>query len=366
MIRILQDLSALDGGGVAKLVYDYYRNMDHEKVHYDFMIYNFYDEGIYERPLRELGCTIYKLPAHTQDAKKCAEMQDQIIKNGNYDAVHSHFGVNGFRVMKIAKKYHVPMRIVHSHLAYEPSSLKVKASNHIKRLLCKQYATNLVACGKDAGEYMWGRSAVRSGKVHIMRNAIDTEGFRFSEDMRQIKRKELGVEGKFVIGIVGRLSEQKNYPFLFRVYEKVLKMRDDVSLLVIGRGLEEKAIRDLAGRMGISDHIKFLGVRSDVPEILNALDIFVLPSLYEGLPVVLVEAQANGLLEIVSDKVTSEMNITDLIKFLPIDGTEQIWADEICNCCDNTEQRMQYSKKVADGGYDIKRASLDMERFYGC
>lgn len=364
MIRVLQDLSALDGGGVAKLLYDYYRNMDHNEVRFDFMIYNFYDEGIYEKPLREMGCTIYKLPAYSQNPKECHEMQEKIIANGKYDVIHTHFGIGGFRVLKIAKQYGIPKRIVHSHIAFEPYSLKTRAANIIKRFLNKHYATELMACGNDAGAFMWGNTEVKYNKVHIMKNAIDTQKFQFNDQVRLQKRNELGINDKFVVGIVGRLSEQKNYPFLFRVYEELLKMRNDVILLVIGRGLEEQEIKALADSMGISDKIMFLGIRDDVPELLNALDIFVLPSLYEGLPVVLVEAQANGLTEIVADTITKEMDITDLIQFLPINNTEKQWAEAINGCKENISKRAEYAKIVADSGYDIRTASKEMENFY--
>lgn len=364
MIRVLQDLSALDGGGVAKLLYDYYRFMDHEAVHCDFMIYNFYDEGIYEKPLKEMGCTIYKLPAYSQNAEECTKMQEKIIAEGHYDVLHTHFGIGGFRILRIAKKYGIPKRIVHSHIAYEPYGVKTRLANIVKRKLNKYYATDLFACGKDAASFMWGKSTLYKGKVRIMKNAIDTHLFKFDNSIRAQKRKELGIEDKLVVGIVGRLSEQKNYPFLFRVYEEVLKLRQDVVLVVIGRGLEEDKIKALAKSMGIYERIMFLGIRDDVPQLLNALDVFVLPSLYEGLPVVLVEAQANGLPEIVADTITDEINITDLIHYLPIKQTEKKWAEMICSYECNCTGREKYADLVANSGYDIRNASLEMENFY--
>ncbi len=364
MIRVLQDLSALDGGGVAKLLYDYYRFMDHVLVQFDFMIYNFYDEGIYEKPLKEMGCTIYKLPAYSQNPEACSEMQEKIISEGHYDVLHTHFGIGGFRILKIAKKYGIQKRIVHSHIAYEPYGLKTRIANIIKRALNKYYATDLFACGRDAAAFMWGKRALDKGKVRIMKNAIDTHLFTFNANFRIQKRKELGIEDKLAIGIVGRLTAQKNYPFLFKVYQEVLELRNDVVLVVIGRGLEEDKIKDYAKSMGIYDKIMFLGIRDDVPQLLNALDIFVLPSLYEGLPVVLVEAQANGLPAIVADTITDEMDITELIHYLPINGTQKKWAEMICSYECNNSDREKYAKQVADSGYDIRNACLEMSNFY--
>lgn len=364
MIRVLQELSALDGGGVAKLLYDYYRNMDYTKIHFDFLIYDYYENGMYENPLKELGCTIYKLPRIKKDKKGYLQGIKKIIREGNYDVVHSHMGSRGLFVMYYSKKYKVPKRIVHSHIAYEPVSDVKRKMNSILAVVAKHYATDLFACGKDAGIYMWGEKVNAAGKIRIMTNAVDTDSFKFSNALRIQKQEELQIKGKFVIGIVGRLSEQKNYPFLFSAYKKLIEQRDDTVLLIIGRGLEEEKIKKLAKDMNIEDSVRFLGIRSDVAELLNAFDLFVLPSKYEGLPVVLIEAQANGVQELVSDKVTKEMDMTDLIQFLPINHTEIEWADAMCCCKPKTDNRENYSDLVKKAGYDIKIESKKMQDFY--
>ena len=364
MVRVLQELSALDGGGVAKLLYDYYRHMDHTQIHFDFLIYDFYDNGIYEKPLEDMGCTIFKLPRIKKNIKGYLKGIDEIIRNGNYDVVHSHMGAHGLFVMYYAKKHKVPKRIVHSHIAYEPVTGMKKQLNKTLAEIAKHYATDLFACGIDAGKYMWGSKAFEAGKVRVMTNAVDTAAFQFSSDIRMKKQKELGIAGKYVLGIVGRLSEQKNYPFLFSVYKRVIEKRKDTVLLIIGRGLEEENIKKMADEMGISDAVRFLGVRSDVPELLNAIDLFVLPSRYEGLPVVLIEAQANGVKELVSDRVTKEMDITDLIEFLPIEDTEDKWAETILSYESSIANREQYSELVKTNGYDIMNESKKMQNYY--
>ncbi len=361
MIRVLQELASLDGGGVAKLLYDYYSNMDKTKVQFDFLIYNYYDEGIYEKPLEDLGCKIHKISAFKKDKKAYMREMEKIVKDGNYDVIHSHMGSRGLFLMRFGKKYKVKKRIVHSHIAFEPISKSKAIVNKMLSIVAKHYATDLFACGKDAGIYMWGKNA----KVKIMTNAINTEAFKFSPEIRDEKRKELGVEDKFVLGIVGRLSEQKNFPYLFKVYKKVLEKRDDTVLLIAGRGLEDEKYKQMTVEMGISENVKFLGIRSDVPKLLNAFDMFILPSLYEGLPVVLIESQANGLLELVSDRVTDEMNVSDLINFLPInqEGADK-WADFIANATFNTDKREQYSDIVRKNGYDINTQSKKMQEYY--
>lgn len=366
MIRVLHELAALDGGGDAKLLYSYYSNMDRDKVHFDFVIFDFYDEGIYEKPLRELGCTIHKIPRIKRDKMGYLRGMQQIIENGNYDVVHSHMGGRSLFTMFFARRYGVKRRIAHSHVAYEPVTKLKRCFNIGLCIAAKINATDLFACGRDAGIYMWGKRCSQKGKVRIMTNAVDTELFAFSQKLREEKRRELQVEDKYVIGIVGRLEPQKNYPFLLDVYKELLKTSKDVVLVAVGRGQEkeEEAIKQYGVSLGIDDQIRYLGVRSDVPQLLNAFDLFVLPSLFEGLPVVLIEAQASGLRQIVSDKITREMNITDLIDFLPIVGTEKEWAQKIESYRNCQTNRTEYAKKVTEAGYDIKEASLRMQEFY--
>ncbi len=361
MVKVLQELSTLDGGGVAKLLYDYYMHMDKSKVHFDFLIYDYYDEGIYEHPLKDMGSTIYKIPAFSKNKKAYLHEMEQIVKNGNYDVVQSHMGSRGLFLMYFGKKYKVKKRIAHSHIAYENVSKKKAIFNKCLAKVAKHYATDLFACGKDAGVYMWGDTA----NVKVMINAISTEDFKFSNKIREEKRKELGLENKLVIGAVGRLSEQKNYPFLFNVYSQVLKERDDTVLLIIGRGLNDDALKKQAADMGLGDNVVFLGVRKDVSQLLNAFDLFVLPSLYEGLPVVLIEAQANGLSELVSNRVTDEMNVSDLIRFIPIENSDTItWKDAIVNHNPNVAAREKYSDVVKENGYDILYQSQKMQEYY--
>lgn len=364
MIRVLHELSSLDGGGVAKLLVDYYSHIDHETVHFDFLIYDYYDEGIYEEPLRRMGCTIYKLPIFKKEKIKCLKEMRKVISEGKYDIVHSHRGSRGLFTLFYAKKYKVKKRIAHSHIAYEPVSGVKQKINKIVAFITKNLATDLFACGRDAGIYMWGKKSVADGRVQIMTNAIDIQKFKFEQKTREIKRKELGVEDKFVIGIVGRLSEQKNYPFLLKVFKAVSESDPNATLVIIGRGEDEDKIKAIAHALKIEDSVLFLGARNDVPELLNSMDLFVLPSLYEGLPVVLIEAQANGLPAIISDRITDEMNVTDLIKQLPINQSEELWITTIKTITSNTSERDKYASVVKEAGYDIVSAANELQKIY--
>lgn len=363
-MKVLHELANLDGGGVARLLYDYYSYMDHNLIQFDFVISTDIEHGILEAPLTKLGCKIYKIPSFKKNKKLYLKSLKEIIKNGKYDAVHTHKATRGLFFLYYAKMYKVPIRIAHSHIAYEDISFKARLINKILARINKRLATQLFACGKDAAVYMWGEKAVFNDKVLIMRNAIDVKKFKYSPEIRNIKRQELGIEKKFVIGCVGRLTKQKNQIFLLEVISKLSKLRNDFVLLLIGRGEDESKLKYYANKLGISEYIIFLGIRDDVCELLNAMDLFVLPSLYEGLPVVLIEAQANGVPELVSDKITREVYITDCVKYLSINEGPDLWAEEIKEYRINPNERINYDKVVKQAGYDIISESQIMQKFY--
>ena len=366
MVRVLHELANLDGGGVARLLYDYYRHMNHEVIHFDFLINDEIDNGILEAPLKELGCKVYKLPSPKKDLKKRLKEIDFILKTGNYDVVHSHISARSCLILAKAKKYSVKKRFVHSHIAYQDIS-SIKRIMDKGFLACsKALCTQLFACGIEAGEYMWGKKATALGKVKIMRNAVSTEAFKFNSQERIHYRDELGIDNKKAIGIVGRLDYQKNHDFLLDVFAEIEKKKPgEYKLLVIGRGPYEQRLKSKANQLGIIDDVVFLGVRSDVSKLLNAIDVFVLPSHYEGLPVVLVVAQANGLPEIVSDTITKEMSVTNLVEFLSLEDTFERWATSIIEAANRDYgNREDYASTVKEAGYDIVCESEKMQAFY--
>lgn len=365
MVRVLHEVANLDGGGVARLLHDYYSNMDHSKIQFDFLISDDIENGILEKPFKEMGCTIYKIPSLKKDMKLRLKKIDEIIKNGNYDVVHSHISARSCFILSKAKKYGVKNRYVHSHIAYQNISKLKRFVDKLFLAYAKTLATQLFACGEDAGKYMWGEKAVSLGKVKVMRNAVDTSAFKFDKTVRENYRKELGLEDKKVIGIVGRLDYQKNHNFLLDVFSEIEKAEPDkYKLLLIGRGPYEQRLKEKAEMLKISKNVDFIGIRSDVSKLINAVDVFVLPSFYEGLPVVLVEAQSNGVLEVVSDTITKEMEVTDLISFLPLNQTPLEWANVIRKEIDREVARDKYAQVVKEAGYDIKCESKKMQDFY--
>lgn len=365
MIRVLHEVANLDGGGVARLLYDYYSHMDHDKIHFDFLISDDISDGILEKPLKDMGCTIYKIPSLKKNMKLRLKRMDEIIRDGKYDAVHSHISARSCFILSIAKKYGVKKRYVHSHIAYQNISKAKRFVDTIFLAYSKVLATQLFACGQDAGKYMWGEKAVSSGRVRIMRNAVDTTAFQFDDNTRRKYREELKLVDKKVLGIVGRLDYQKNHDFLLEVFAEIEKTNpDEYKLLIVGRGPYEERLIEKTKTLDITRNVEFMGIRSDVNKLLNAVDAFILPSFYEGLPVVLVEAQANGVIEIASDTITKEMAVTDLITFLSLKQDAKEWAEIICREVNRGVEREKYAAVVCENGYDIAFESQKMQEFY--
>lgn len=368
MIKVLHELAYLDGGGIARLLYDYYAHMDRSRIHFDFLILDDRGEGILEEPLRKLGAGIYKIPSLRKDSKEHLHRMTDIISKGGYDAVHSHIADRSSIILSIARRCGVRNRFAHSHLAYDDCGRIKRAVNLLFLRRAKNVATQLFACGRDAGIYMWGKKAVRSGKVKIMRNAIDPGRFRFDPGIRSEVRKELGIGGRHAAVIVGRLEHQKNHAFLLEIFSELIKKDTDAVLFIVGRGALEEKIRKMAEDLGVHKNVCFLGIRDDVDRLLHAMDVFVLPSFYEGLPVVLVEAQANGLPCLASDTITSEMAVTNLVQFLPCGRQPDRWAGEMQKIFAagpvDDKTRTAYADEISRAGYDIAAEAVRMQKFY--
>lgn len=357
-LRVLHMTSELDGGGVDRILYDYSTRMLPD-IKSDFLVSSS-NRGILEAPLEDMGCHVFHIPKIRDGLANRREVTERIISEGRYDVVHDHSGYKAGFLLASAKRLGVPCRIAHAHIAKVPES----AVARIKRACVTSYtvrnATHLFACGKDAARWMWGNKRFDCGDVHVMPIAIDTDKFQFSEAVREEVRQELGIGDALVIGNVARFSTQKNHKRLLSIFAAVRRIRSDVILLLIGRGELFEEIKALSMSMGFGDSVKFLGVRNDVPRLLNAMDVFLLPSLYEGLPVSLIEVQANGLPMVTSEVVTNEALLLPTSCTLPLSATDDAWALRILsasNCA-----RVSGDSVVLL--HDIKRCSFEQRDWY--
>ena len=363
MIRILHELSALDGGGVAKLLEYYYEKFDKNVFHFDFLIYDFYEKGALEDKFRALGCQIFRIEKKGKTRRQIVKSIEEVFKNYHFDIVHSHLGNRGLYTLNIARHYGVKIRIAHSHIAFEKvSSFLMVLKNKLASFFTKKVSTDLFACGSDAAKYMWGRDSKKQD-VFIMPNAIPVQHYKFDANCRIKIRKELGLESKKVLCAVGRLSDQKNYPFLFQVMKTLTSHDNNYHLVIAGRGLQEDKIRKLCDEMKLNKCVTFLGLRNDVANILSASDLYLMTSYYEGLPVVLIEAQANGIPILCSNRVTREMDVLQQIEFLPICAEDiDKWCSSIVA---NPKHHNQANyEQILKSNYNIDNAVLILQNKY--
>lgn len=359
-IRVLQIIGDVVGGGVEQVILNYYRHIDRNEVQFDFVLHNGALKS-YVDNIETLGGKVYKITPYKSNPVKTVLEMYKIMK-GNYQIVHSN--MNALSVFPLFAAYlaGVPVRILHNHSTdtkAEPLRTFVK---HLLRPFARLFANEYWACSKLAGEWMYGKQAVADGRVTIINNAIDLKQFAFDEAKRNKLRKELGLQDCFVIGHVGRFMKQKNHDFLLDIFAEVVKKQDNAKLLLIGDGPLREQIENKVKTLGLDEKVIFTGVRSDVADLYNAMDVFVLPSFYEGLPVVGVEVQANGLPFLCSSNVTREILISDRIELLKLEDGVKIWAEKILAFVN--KKRIMASKDISKSGFDIVVEAKKLEKRY--
>ena len=340
------------------MLMNYYRNIDRSKVQFDFLVHRDF-EADYDREILSLGGRIHHLPVLNPFGRTYLVKLDQFYKeHPEYKIVHSHLDCLAGIALKYAKKNHVPVRIAHAHNSNQTKNLKYPI-----KLFCRQNitrnATHLFACSEEAGKWMF-----RGADFQVLHNAIDSEKYVYDPSIRKKVRKELGVyDDTLVVGHVGRFMPQKNHKFILSIFSELVKMHPNSKLLLLGEGDLEEDTKKRAAVLGIGEDVIFAGVRGDVPDILQALDVFLLPSLYEGLPMVMVEAQAAGLPCVISDKVPIECEkAKGLVTQIPLCRDAKYWAETIYSLADI--ERRNTSAEIKRGGFDIKDNALKLEHFY--
>lgn len=320
-IRVAQVLNRMDSGGVEAVVMNYYRHIDRKQVQFDFY---FAKDSVFPQreELEKMGAGIYPIPSYTK-VFSYHRVLHHAFKRGNYQIVHAHLSTMSVFPLFAAWRAGIPVRICHNHSTAHWGEGKKTLLKYLLRPFAKVFATDYFACGEKAGRWMYGNRCFERGRVHVMPNAIDTKKFAYDEEAKRCLRAELGIpQDAFVLGHVGRFMYQKNHAFLLRVFQRLLSSRQDAWLLLIGEGERMKLIRSEVKKMGIEGKVRFTGTRSDVAKLYSAMDVFCLPSFYEGLPVVALEAQANGLPCLFSDRMTKEVVLTPGARQLSIENPE--------------------------------------------
>lgn len=363
MIRILHSVSNMDRAGIETMLMNYYRHMDRDKIQFDFLC-NKEKSGAYDKEILQMGGKIFHTPGLNpiKYFKYLKYMKEVFKKNGEYRIVEAHNGALGVYALHAAKVNNVPVRIFHAHGASITKDWKLPI-----KLVCKaMLPANMnyhFSCGIAAARCYFGDKVVRQKDYELIPNAIDVKEFVFNEDIRKNLRSQYNLDGKNVLGHVGRFMKQKNHTFLIDVFERVAQKDKDAVLVLLGDGELMDEIRKKVNDKKLDDRVVFVGNVANANEWYNAFDVFVLPSIWEGLPVVGVEAQANDLPCIFSDCITREIELLEKTKFISLDTDVTVWADEIIDKFKYTNRKNNMSL-ITDKNYNIEIESKKLQERY--
>lgn len=356
-IRVLHIVTYMGRGGLETMLMNYYRHIDRNKVQFDFLVHRDF-EADYDKEICELGGRIYHIsrliPWSYSYRKK---LKTFFREHPEYKIVHVHQDCLSAVALQCAKECDVPVRIAHSHTSCAVKNLKYIVKRYYKKKI-PVYATDLFACGKQAGEWMF------SGKnFRIIPNGIYLKKFRYSEVTRNRIRKEMHVDENVVIGHVGNFTKAKNHTHLMEIFYEIQKRNSSACLVLAGSGELQEKVRRQVIELGIQEKVIFLGTRSDVNELLQAMDVLAFPSLYEGLPVTLIEAQAAGLPCVISDHVSEECIVTrDLVTVMKLTDSPAEWAEHILSRIN--KKRKDCTQEIVKAGYDIESSVKKLGNFY--
>lgn len=357
MIRILQCVNDMHRAGLETMLMNYYRNIDRDKIQFDFLTHRS-ERSDYDDEIERLGGKIYYAPRlYPQNYPKYFKWMKQFFKDHpEYKIVHSHIDAMSYLPLKAAKKANIPVRIAHSHNTSIDKDFKYLLKQYFRSKITT-VATDYCTCGQEAGEFLFGDK-----DFTFIPNAIEVDKFLYAKDLREKKRTELGIKDEFVIGHVGRLSYQKNHKLLIEIFNAFSKVERNTLLLLIGVGEKEGEIKKQVHDLGLDSKVKFLGNRSDVNELYQAMDVFLMPSFFEGVPVVGVEAQFSDLPCIFSDRVPKEVKFNAKTQFVKLEANLDEWVRSIEKV--KNIERNSKAKDLLNSQYDIKVAHSILENYY--
>ena len=359
MKRILIIIGKLYIGGAERVGRDIGFFADPEKYEIHYLVFGD-NQGAYEPELLEKGCRIHHIPSPTQNQFAYLRTLIMLFREHRFAVVHSHTMFSSGWAMLAGKLCGVPCRITHSHSIRGPEKRSWVKQTYEKtmRQLILRCATHCVACGNSAGEWLYGENAFQKKGILIY-NGIELSRFAFDDGIRQKLRQELGLDNSFVIGHAGHMAPVKNQVFLLERMTEILKKKPEAVLLLLGDGENRAFLEEKARLLGVESNVRMTGNVGNVAEYLNVMDVFAFPSLYEGMPLAMIEAQTNGLPCVISDRIPKDVHLTDLVTVLPLENREQAWVDAICGV--ERKESGIYRKKMQEAGLDV---SGMLERIY--
>lgn len=359
--RLLCYMSSMNIGGAETFLMKQYRQLDREKYQLDFCV-NVRDKCAYDDEIEALGGRIYRIPSKSDSFSASVKAFQKIVSDNGYKAVLCSSTKPGVALDLLAAKAAGAKRIIHrSSSSSNGSSLKIRAVNATIGQLAKIIPSVKLAPSVLAAEFIFGKGCIEKGRAHILNNGVDTSLFSYSDEKRSAARKALGLDDEFTLIHIGRFLQVKNHSFLLDTFAKVVESHRNSKLILAGTGELEDEMKLKAKSLGLEDKVIFLGARKDIPDLLSAADVLVFPSFFEGMPNVVIEAQAMSLKCIVSDRITSECRITPLVNQLPL-GDTGLWTQEIL-ACKNGYKRKDMSAEFRRLRYDAQSTVEDFVKY---
>ncbi|MFR1824093.1 MAG: glycosyltransferase family 1 protein [Clostridium saudiense] len=366
--RVLHVVSSMNRGGAETMIMNLYRNIDKNKLQFDFVCH-IKEKCDFEQEIYSLGGRIIRISSLGQIGlnEYINNLRKVISRYGPYQAVHAHTDIQAGIVMLAAKLEGIPIRVCHSHNTKwkENPRIKDNLQSYILRYIGRKTATNLCACGKDAAIFFFGKRAYEKNQVTILNNGIDIESFNNINNVDIVKlKRQIGIkDDSFIIGHIGRFYEQKNHMFIVELAKELQEKNVKFNILLVGDGPLKEAVKQRVYDNNLDKNIKFLGVRDDVPMLLNIFDIFIFPSFYEGLPVTLIEAQASGVKCIISDTITEEVDLgLGLIERVSLSNKDK-WISYLLNKKSKCDISI-INKKVSEAGYNARNNVRYLNKLY--
>lgn len=363
MIRVLQVGLTSNLGGIEMLIMNIYRNIDRNKIQFDFL-----DEGngiYYSEEIEKLGGKIIKIPSRRENYPKYHAILKKLMKSGRYEFVHCNcLAVANIDIAKMAYKYKKTRVIIHSHQDMKLRNIKSEILHRYNRKWLENKQIIRLACSEQAARWIHGNRLTDEGKVKIVKNSIESNKFKYDENIRVEYKKRLKLENKFIIGCVGRFAYQKNYEFLAKIFREVLKINENAVLVCVGdEGGMKQAVLEKFEADNIMKSVRLLGIRQDVECLMQVFDAFVLPSRWEGLGIVYIEAQAAGLQTFASNVVPKETAVTELIHYISLQESPKAWAEMIMKYASNY-RRKDTVEEINKQGYNIETIVDTIEKVY--
>ena len=362
-IRVLQVVHELGIGGIQTFIMNIYRNIDRTKVQFDFLL-DTDKQGAFEKEIELLGGVVYRVTSRNSNLLKYKKEVKRFFKIycNKFACIHCHWSnLSNVYPALIARKYGAKTIVIHSHSTNLPNNTIHKFLHRFNKKRIAKIATHFFACSDLAGNWLFPTNC----KFEIIKNGVEVDKYKFCLAKRMETRKELHLDGKIVFASVGRFTEAKNHPFLLRLFNEIVKKMPNSFMLLAGVSETEPVVAELIGSLGLENHVRLLGFRSDLHLVLQAADVFLLPSKWEGFPVALIEAQSSGLPSYVSDTVTKQAIINNNVFYLSLNEGEQKWAEIISyNHSKGLNNRVETVDAIKKAGFDVIQTATLLKHFY--